>query len=77
MCDCEQCKLSRKVQSIRELLINLGQSEQLANLDDLYSQYVHDSLDHDWLKAVVDNQWPSAESVMKGYGWVREVKDEN
>ncbi|UTC25468.1 hypothetical protein P7_278 [Pectobacterium phage vB_PcaM_P7_Pc] len=71
MCDCERCKLGRRVKALLERLIETDSGRHVETLDDLYSEYVHDSMDHDHLKAIVDNQWPSAEAYMKSKGWVR------
>lgn len=71
MCDCESCKLGSRVTALRDYLVDQGQEDHLETIDDLYSENVHDRLDHDWLKAVVDNNWPSAEAYMKSKGWVR------
>lgn len=71
MCECESCKLYLRVCSVREYLRSQGQDELLETLEELYSAYVHDGIDHEWLSAVVDNKWPSAEGHMKSKGWVR------
>lgn len=71
MCDCEECKRSVRVQKIRDFLELHDQKELLASLEELYDTYAHDSMDHDVLKAMVDNIWPSAEGHMKKKGWVR------
>ncbi|QEG12341.1 hypothetical protein [Enterobacter phage vB_ExiM_F5M1E] len=76
MCDCESCKLGRRVTALRDYLVDQGQEDHLETINDLYSEHVHDGLDHDWLKAVVDNNWPSAEAYMKSKGWVREQKEQ-
>lgn len=75
MCDCEECQRGRRVTALREFLMKHSpESDLLEGLDELYSTYVHDSEDHGVLKAIVDNQWPSAEGYMKAKGWVREQK---
>lgn len=78
MCNCERCNLSRKVTALREHLVRSGASsvEHIETLDQLYSEYVHDSMDHEWLQAVVDNKWPSSGGYMKTKGWFREEEKE-
>lgn len=72
-CKCENCDLSKRVSKLRDYLnADLGAVEELATLDQVYSELVHTSLDHDVLSAIIDNQWPSAEEYMKNKGWVRE-----
>lgn len=71
MCDCKKCKLGRQVTALRDMLVDTNSWPHVKTLDDLYSEYVHDSMDHDHLKAIVDNNWPSAEAYMKSKGWVR------
>lgn len=71
MCNCEECLLFKRVQEIQVFLRHHEEHELLDSLDKLYDNYVHDSMDHEHLKAVVDNNWPSAEAYMKSRGWVR------
>ncbi len=72
-CECEACNMGKRVKDLREFLDERFPDSlpHVQTLDDLYSQFVHDSLDHDVLKAIVDNQWPSAEAYMNSKGWVR------
>lgn len=71
MCNCEECKRWGRVYEIQVFLRNHGEEALLDGLDELYETYVHDSMDHEHLKAIVDNKWPSAEAYMKEKGWVR------
>lgn len=75
MCDCDVCNFSKRVSSLREFLVESGNDELLKTLDDLYCDYVHQSMDYDVLLAVVDNKWPSSELQMKEKGWVREKEE--
>lgn len=68
MCECEECQRSVRVQKTRDFLELHDQKELLENLAELYDIYAHD---HDVLKAMVDNIWPSAEGYMKKRGLVR------
>lgn len=72
MCNCEECKRWSRVQDIQIFLRFHEEEELLESLDELYETYVHDSMDYNHLKAIVDNQWPSAEEYMKSKGWIRE-----
>lgn len=76
MCECESCKMGRKVADLRAYMTQGGvvSNMYVKTLDELYSAYVHEGIDHDHLKAIVDNNWPSAEAYMKSKGWVREQK---
>lgn len=71
MCECEECKRSARVDKIRDFLKMHDQKELLDHLEELYETYAHDSMDHDVLKAIVENKWPSAEFQMKKWGWRR------
>ena len=73
MCECESCKMGRSVADLRAYMTQGGVVSNIyvKTLDALYSAYVHEGMDHDWLKAVVDNNWPSSEAYMKSKGWVR------
>ncbi|QYC52492.1 queuosine biosynthesis protein [Salmonella phage SSBI34] len=77
MCNCDSCKLSRRVTELREYLVRTGAASvaHVETLDTLYSEYVHDGIDHEWLQAVVDNKWPTSEQHMLKMGWVR-IKEE-
>lgn len=73
MCNCEECQRGRRATALREFLKEHSpESDLLEGFDELYSKYVHDSVDHGVLKAIVDNQWPSSEGYMKSKGWIRE-----
>lgn len=71
MCECEECKRSKRVGEIKSFLEAHDQKELVGHLEELYDTYAHDSMDHDMLKAVVENKWPSAEKRMRNWGWVR------
>lgn len=75
ICNCETCEFGRHVDQLVELVGDSLIRKQLREaFDTLNGKNVHLGMDYDWLTAIVENTWPSAEEQMKNWGWVREDK---
>lgn len=73
-CNCDSCKESRKFEAVISHLDKTGEFVHAQFLQTLYSNYVHQSMDLEYMNLIRDNKWPSAEEIMAAYGWYR--KDE-
>ena len=75
-CGCDNCKLNSELKELENYLKDNKAPEQFNEfVEKLYGLYIHEQLDHDVLKAIVDNNWSSAEQIMNQSGWVRKGKE--
>ncbi|WWT49309.1 hypothetical protein [Escherichia phage vB_EcoM-LTH01] len=75
MCECDNCKLGKRIGDVREYLKD--RPDLVDTLDELYSEYIHVSTDLEWLENVVNKRWPNYQGCMKAYGWVEDKKETN
>lgn len=75
ICNCETCEFNKHVEQLIELVGDSVIRKQLREaFDTLNGKNIHLNMDYEWLTAIVENTWPSAEEQMKNRGWVREDK---
>lgn len=71
ICNCETCEFGRHVEQLIELVSDSLIRKQLREaFDTLNGKNIHLNMDYEWLTAIVENTWPSAEEQMKNWGWV-------
>lgn len=61
MCDCDVCKLSRKVREKLELM----PEDQRGFWEEFYDNFIHVEFDRDYYKSVIDGSWPNADNVIE------------
>lgn len=76
ICNCETCEFNKHVEQLIELVGDSVIRKQLREaFDTLNGKIVHLNMDYEWLTAIVENTWPSAEEQMNNWGWVRKREE--
>lgn len=71
-CECKECLLGRKIAKVRAFLKDKDRDDLLEHLDELYSEYIHVSLDAEMTQAVIEKKWPQYKERMRKFGWEEE-----
>lgn len=69
-----QRKMSDRVLDLRDFLDERFPDSlpHAQTVEDLYLSYIKLSVEHDHLKSIIDNTYPSSEGYMRAKGWIRE-----
>ena len=63
-CDCDVCYYARQV----NLYINKIEDEDVQNFFmNMYDMLIHAEMDKDYYQAIVKNQWPDSDRILKKY----------